>query len=85
MGGLQCLVTPEMINKLVISVIRVRKFFISFFLLFFFIAKFKAGDARSHFIGLMAHAIAGAFSATSVDSVEDERAFFGNQWYQMPY
>ena len=65
--GIQCRVTPEMIKILVIRVIVVRKFFISFFLLFFFIAKFKAGDARFHLIVLMAHAIAGAVSATSVD------------------
>ena len=70
MGGLQCLVTPEIINKLVIRVIRVRKFFISFFLLFFFIAKFKASYTRSHFIVLMLHPIDGAVSATCVDSAD---------------
>ena len=67
---LQCRVTPEMIKILVIRVIRVRKFFISFFLFFFFIAKFKASYTRSHFIVLMLHPIDGAVSATSVDSVE---------------
>lgn len=44
---------------LVIRVIVVRKFFISFFLFLFFVTKFKAGDARSHFIRLMAHAYLG--------------------------
>ena len=53
--GIQCRVTPEMIKILVIRVIVVRKFFISFFLFLFFITKFKAGDARSHFIRLMCH------------------------------
>jgi hypothetical protein len=48
---------------LVIRVIVVRKFFISFFLFLFFVTKFKAGDARSHFIRLVCHYLLAVLAA----------------------
>ena len=62
--------TPEIMNKLVIRVIRVRNFFVSFFLFLFFITKVKSSESCFHFVVLMAHAIDGAVSATCVDSAE---------------
>ena len=54
--GFQCRVTPDMIKKLVIRVIVVRKFFISFFLLLFlFLIEAIAGDSGLQCGILMCH------------------------------